>query len=288
MPPVADPKNIYADAGAGMLSPAAQAAKPLVYVPHNSGSVWVIDPATLQVIEKFPAGIEVQHVIPSHDMRTLYATDDLGETVTPIDPTTGKPGPRIPVGDPYNMHSTPGGSAMISVAEGRRALIFLDPHSLTEQGRVPVPDCAGVDHADYTADGRLAVFTCEFAGRVAVVDIAARKLLRVIDMPVRHTHMGPQDIRVAPDGSKFYIADSDQGGLWLLVGAATKVIGNIQTGRGPHGLYLSRDADELYVTNRLDSSVSVLNSRTGAAITKWPTPHGTPDMGGVTADGGQL
>ena len=53
---------------------------------------------------------------------------------------------------------------------------------------------------DFTADGRTAVFTCEFAGRVAVVDMASRKLLRMIDMPVRHTHMGPQDIKLSPDG----------------------------------------------------------------------------------------
>ena len=35
MPPVTDPHNVYAAAGAGMLSPAARAAKPLVYVPHT-------------------------------------------------------------------------------------------------------------------------------------------------------------------------------------------------------------------------------------------------------------
>ena len=120
------------------------------------------------------------------------------------------------------------------------------------------------------------------------MDIASRTLVRMIDMPVRHTHMGPQDIKLSPDGSRFYVADSDQGGLWVLDGAATHVIGAIPTGAGAHGLYLSRDARELYVSNRVAGSISVLDARTGSPITTWGIPHSSPDMGGVTADGSQL
>ena len=289
MPPVTDPSNVYSDAGAGMLSPAAQAARPMVYVPHSgSGDVWEIDPATLTVVDKFPAGTEVQHVVPSYDMQMLYATDDVGNTITPIDPRTGAHGARIPIVDPYNMYFWPDGSAAVSVAEAQRTLVFYNYSTWQEVGRLPVPDCGGVDHADFTADGKIAVFTCEFAGRVAVVDVASRTLLRMIDMPVRHTHMGPQDIKLSPDGQRFYIADSDQGGLWVLDGAATAVIGQIPLAAGTHGIYPSRDGTKLYVSNRIAGSVSVLDARTGAVEATWPIPGGSPDMGGVTADGSQL
>jgi DNA-binding beta-propeller fold protein YncE len=289
MPAVVDPANLYSEAGAGMLSPAAAAARPLVYVPHSgSGEVRVIDPATFQVIDSFPAGVEVQHVVPSYDMQTLYATDDVGNTITPIDPRTGAHGDRIPVIDPYNMYFLPDGSAAVSVAEARKALVFYDPHTWAEQGELGIPDCAGIDHADFTADGRTAVFTCEFAGRVAVVDVASRTLLRIIDMPVRNTHMGPQDIKLSPDGQRFYIADSDQGGLWVLDGAATQVIGQIPLGAGTHGIYPSRDAGVLYVTSRIAGTVTVLDPVTGGVKATWPIPGGSPDMGGVTADGTQL
>jgi DNA-binding beta-propeller fold protein YncE len=289
MPPVVDASNVYSETVAGKLTPAALAARPLVYVPHNgSGEVMVIDPATFQVVDRFPAGVEVQHVVPSYDMTTLYATDDIGYTITPIDPVTGSHGERIPIDDPYNMYFLPDGSAAVVVAEALRTLVFYDPHTWVEQGRLPVPDCGGVDHADFTADGRTAVFTCEFAGRVAVVDVASRTLLRMIDMPTRNTHMGPQDIKLSPDGSRFFIADSDQGGLWVLDGAATQVIGQIPLAAGTHGIYPSRDARLLYVSNRLAGSVSVLDANSGEVQTTWPVPGGSPDMGGVTADGSQL
>ena len=290
MPPVTDPHNVYASAGAGQLAAAVAGDNPLVYVPHSkSGDVWVIDPATYQVVAKYPVGKELQHVVPSWDLRTLYATDDRGDQLLPFDAHTGAAGTKFPVIDPYNLYFTPDGAYGISVAERLRKLVWYDPKTWKVHDETSTPDCAGIDHADFSADGRTAVFTCEFAGRVAVVDVPTHKVLRMIDMPHRNTRMGPQDIKLAPDGSVWYIADSDANGLWVLDGAATKVLRFIPTGHGAHGLYLSRDAKRLYVTNRHEGSISVLDAYTGVPVTVWRIPGGgSPDMGNLTADGSQL
>lgn len=274
-----------------MLAQKVRDDRPLVYVPHNENGdgVWVIDPKTYQVIAKYRHPGEWQHVVPSYDMRTLYAIDDTGNHMIPFDARTGKPGKERHVIDPYNMYNTPDGKYAISVAEARKELVWYDPDTWEVEDTTPTPACSGIDHADFSADGRTAVFSCEFAGRVAVVDVATHKLLRTVDMPKRYTHMGPQDLRLAPDGSKYYIADCDADGVWVLNRKATKVERFIATGNCAHGLYFSRDAKRLFVTNRLEGSVSVLDAYTGGTVTKWHIPGGgTPDMGNLTADGKQL
>ncbi len=290
MPAVTDAHNVYSAAGAGMLTDTVKRDKPLVYVPHSeSGDVWVIDPATYQVVAKYPAGKELQHVVPSYDMRTLYATDDIGDHMLPFDPKTGQVGKEIPVVDPYNMYFTPDGKFAVSVAERMKKLVWYDPHTWQQKDETPTPDCAGIDHADFSPDGRTAVFTCEFAGSVAVVDIPSHKVQRTIDMPRKDMHMGPQDIKLAPDGSAYYVADSDANGVWVLDGAATKVERFIPTGMGAHGLYLDRDGKRLFVTNREEGSISVLDPFTGKQMAMWHLPGGgSPDMGNLTADGTQL
>jgi YVTN family beta-propeller protein len=110
-----------------MLGPAALASKAYAYVPNTkSGDVWVIDQQTFQVVGKFPVGKEVQHVVPSDDMSSLYATDDIGNVIRRIDPTTGQAGETISVADPYNMYFTPDGKYAISVAEALRSLVWYD------------------------------------------------------------------------------------------------------------------------------------------------------------------
>ena len=72
-------------------------ARPYVYVPNStSGTVDVIDQRTFKVVEHFAVGSLPQHVVPAWDLKTLYVTNDLGNTLTPINPNTGKPGTHDP------------------------------------------------------------------------------------------------------------------------------------------------------------------------------------------------
>ncbi len=283
MPPVTDPANIYAAAGPNMLSPAVRGMPYRIYVPDSGGSaVTVINPSTYRVIGSYQAGLNPQHVVPGYDLQTLYATNDQANSLTPISPRTGRPaGPDIPVDDPYNMYFTPDGRYAIVVAEARQHLDFRDPHTFALEHRIVV-NCAGVDHIDFAASGAYLIATCEFSGRLVRVDLHTMKVAGYLNLP----GSAPQDIKLDPTGRTFYVADKNRGGVWLIAAATFRPAGFIPAGPDTHGLYPSRDARYLYVTNRGNGSVTVIDFATRKIAKTWRIPGGgSPDMGGLSPDG---
>jgi YVTN family beta-propeller protein len=286
MPPPIDPRDVYAAGRPGNMSPAVKGFPDRVYVPNSgSNTVDVIDPHTFKIIDHFDVGKQPQHVVPSWDLKTLWVLNDLGDSLTKIDPTTGHKGETVPVIDPYNMYYTPDGKYAIIVAEAKRRLDFRDPQTMKLVESVPV-NCRGVDHMDFSVNGRYLVASCEFSAELIKVDVPTRKVVgrlkllgKTKDAPM------PQDTRIAPDGSVFFVADMMSNGVFIIDGETMKDVGFIPTGKGTHGLYFSRDSKRLYVSNRGEGSVSVVDVATRKVSTKWQIPGGgSPDMGGVSAD----
>lgn len=300
MPPVRDPSNLYS--AVGVLSPAVDGTPSRVYVPNlRSNDVYVIDPQRLAVVDRFKVGSGPQHVVPSWDLHSLWVANNGTRrrygSLTPIDPKTAKPGQSIPVDDPYNLYFTPDGRSAIVVAERQKRLDFRDPHTMALQQSIAAPGCSGINHAEFSIDGRYAIFTCEFRGGGLVkIDLVNHQVLGYLRLSKRGM---PQDIRISPDGSIFYVADMHADGVYLVDGDRFSQTDFIPTGIGTHGLYPSRDGTKLYVSNRGShkihgpphgrGSVSVIDFATRKVEKTWTIPGGgSPDMGNVSADGKQL
>ena len=321
--------NVYSGSAPDKISPALAGDLERIYVPNLRGNdVYVIDPQQMKVVDRFKVGIGPQHIVPAWDLRTLWVTNNAeGRTdgsLTPVDPKSGKPGKAIPVDDPYNMYFTPDGASAIVVAEARKRLDFRDPKTMALQYSIDTPGCPGINHADFAADGSFAIFTCEFSGTLAKIDLAQRKVLAYLKLTMPNTRLKeapgaartapgkvwepgeseictvtkgmPQDIRISPDGKRFFIADMHADGVHIVDGESFKKVGFIQTGLGAHGLYPSRDGRRLYVSNRGshkihgsrlgNGGVVVIDFASEKIVARWPVPGGgSPDMGNVSADG---
>ena len=260
----------------------------LVYVPNSvSDTVDVISQRTMKIVGHFATDALPQHVTPSHDLKTLYVDNDVGNSLTPINPRTGLPGTPIPVEDPYNLYFTPDGRFAIVVAERLQLLDFRTPTTMQLDHSLAVPMCRGVDHMDFSADGRYAFASCEFGGNMIEVDLQTQRVIRTLEL--KNGNASPQDVKLSPDGRLLYVADQLNGGVWEIDRLSFRVRGFLHTGAGAHGLYPSRDASEMYVSNRAAGSISVVSFKTRRVIATWQLPRpASPDMGGVSADGSTL
>ncbi|MCZ4123143.1 YncE family protein [Streptomyces sp. H39-S7] len=284
MPPVLDPKDVYAADRPNALSPVVRSFPSRVYVPNsNDNTVSVIDPKTYKVIRTFPVDEQPQHVVPSWDLKTLWVNNNRGHTLTPINPANGEVGKTVDVHDPYNLYFTPNGKYAVVMASLDRELVFRDAHTMAVKKTVPV-SCYGVNHADFSPDGRYFIVSCEFSGELLKVDTEKMEVVGQQKLPFEGAM--PQDVKMSPDGSAWYVADMMADGMWVLDGDTFSKPRLMPTGKGCHGLYVSRDSKSMYISNRGEGSVSVLDFATGKLVHKWQIPGGgSPDMGGVSADG---
>ena len=326
MLPVIDPLNIYSENGANMMNPVVKDDLPRVYVPNlRSNDVTVINPLTMKVVDRFKVGYSPQHVVPSYDLRTLWVANNAERrkdgSLTPIDPLTGKPGKSIPVDDPYNMYFSPDGKSAIVVAEALHRLDFRDPHTMQLQYSIDTPGCEGINHADFSIDGKYAIFTCEFDGSIAKIDLVNRSVVGYLKLTMPSTRFKavptngpinpadteictskkgmPQDVRSSPNGKRFYVADMEADGVHIIDGDSFTKVGFIATGVAAHGIYPSRDGKQFYVSNRGShrihggkngkGSVTVIDFASEKIVAQWPIPGGgSPDMGNVSANGKEL
>jgi YVTN family beta-propeller protein len=284
MPPILDPNDLYAADRPNALSPVVRHDVPRVYVPnHASNTVSVIDPATLKVIETHNVPVGPEHVVPSWDMRTLWVNSDTSGWLTPIDAATGHFGAPVKVSDPYNLYFTPDGKFAVVMAERDHQIVFRDPHTMAVHKVLPV-HCDGVNHADFSPDGRYFIASCEFSGDLVKVDTVKQEIIG--QQHIQGRHPMPQDVKISPDGKTWYVADMQNSGLWILNGDTFSAPTFLATGAGAHGLYISRDSKWMYISNRGEGSISIFDFASHSLVAKWRIPGGgSPDMGGVSADG---
>ena len=280
--------DVYAATKPGGLSHRVAHEPAYLYVPNSYGApiTTVIDQRTRKVVRVLHTGLLSQHVTPSYDLKTLYVEASDDNQIDAINPHTGRITHRYPVDRPYNLYFTPDGQHAIVMDEEHQQIVFADPHTFKPQKSVSDPSCNGPNHADFSANGRFFIVTCEFSGSLLKVSTVREKVVRRLTLPAPSK---PQDVRLAPDGRSFYVADMGRNLLLRLPWQRLRVAGTTPMPMMPHGIYPSRDGKFLYVSDRMAGEVSVFSLAKNKIVDTWPIPGGgTPDMGGVSADGRTL
>jgi DNA-binding beta-propeller fold protein YncE len=285
--PAPDPGHVYAAAAAGRLQPRVADDPAYLYVPNSYGRpvTTVIDQRTHKIVRVLRTGSLSQHVTPSWDLRTLYVEASAANRLVAIDPRTATVERRVRVRRPYNLYFTPDGASAVVMEEQHDDIVFADPRTFRPRAVLHDRSCRGPNHADFSANGRYFLVTCEFSGSLLKVSTVSRRVLGRLRLPPGSK---PQDVRLAPDGREFYVADMDRDKLLRIGWRRLRVVGHTDLPAMPHGIYPSRDGRFVYVSDRMAGAVSVVSTATHKVVDTWRAPGSHPDMGGLSADGRTL
>jgi DNA-binding beta-propeller fold protein YncE len=287
MPPPL-PGGVYAADGPGMVQPSLQSEPRLLYVPDSeiSGRTIVISQRTHRVVRVLETGALDQHVTPSWDLKTLYVEASASNHLATVDPTTARMTGTVATTRPYNLYLTPNGRQAIVMDEQDNQIAFTNPRTFRREQVVTDPTCRGPNHADFSANGRYLVVTCEFSGDVLKISTLRHTVIGRIRLPMPSM---PQDVRLAPDGRHFFVADMGRDRLLRIGWRHFRVQHSYPTLMMPHGIYFSRDQRQLYLSDRKSGAVQVFDLARGRFTRTWRIPGGgSPDMGGLSIDGRTL
>ena len=280
--PTPAPLNVWAATASNSIPAAVADLPPRVYVPHElGGDVAVIDPISMQIVDRFWVGRTPHHVAPAYDFSQLYVNVMDSNYLTVIDPRTGRPTGTLPAAVPYNLYFTPDGTKAVVAAERFNRLDFHDISTWAVIARIPIPG-SGVDHMDFSADGSYLLVSCEFGGQVVKVGTDPPRVLGVY----RGGRL-PIDVKLNPEGTYFFVADQGRHGVIVVEPESMTEAAFSPTGRGAHGMAIARDTRALYVTNRLAGTLSVIDMAAFGVAQTWNI-GGSPDMVQVSPDGQQI
>jgi YVTN family beta-propeller protein len=131
--------------------------------------------------------------------------------------------------------------------------------------------------------GKTLYITEYTAGRVAVFDVAAGKVMRRIELAA-----APGGLAVSADGATLYVTVGSLAGEVLVITTASgKVAARIPAGHTPMAPVLSRAGKILYVCNRFNNDVSVIDLAAGKEMARISVVR-EPVAAAVSPDGATL
>jgi DNA-binding beta-propeller fold protein YncE len=189
--------------------------------------------------------------------------------------------------DPNNR---PGGPQLILTAKSANKIQFFDAATLAKTGEIDMP--ASTHEMIRSPDGKR-IFATVYGGgifgknkdpdrRIAVIDLAAKKLERTIDVG---DYLAPHSVMM--DGRGTLWSTAELGNAVLAIDPATDKVERIDVGGAPHWIAVSHATGKLFASFKTKEAVAVVDTTTRRMTGKIAIPHGAEGIA-VSPDGATL
>ncbi len=264
-------------------APAPTPAEPKLAIVLNSAeaSVSLIDMSTRKVIKTVPVGKEPHHLMLTPDQKTLLIANAAGNDVQLMNPVNGELTGKIPeIIDPYQIGYSPNHKWFI--ANGNRLdrvdIYAADGANLKLAKTIKLAKTPS--HITYTSDSKIAFITLQDSSELAAIDLATQTLLW--KMPTGNT---PAGLWMTPGDQYLLIGITGEDNVQVIDWKNRKEVKRILTGKGAHNFRPLGDKKQVFVSNRIASTISLINMQTLEKVGDITGLPSGPDDMEITPDG---
>jgi DNA-binding beta-propeller fold protein YncE len=245
--------------GLSSLTGGAARAEDLGFI-INSGdaSISIVDMHTHREIRREPVLREPHHIVLAPDGGSVLVGDTTGEILR-----------RLPVSDPYQLLFSPDGRVLTVTGLARDQVDIYEAASMRLLHRVPAP--AMPSHIAYAPDSSVAYVTLQETNRLMAIAVRTGEVLW-------NEKVGDTPAGVLWHDGKLLVGDMGADDVAVVDPTDGSVIRRIHTGRGAHNLFLSPDRRIIYVSNRVDSTLTALDAGSLAIERQYKVPGGPDDI----------
>ncbi|WP_297353879.1 beta-propeller fold lactonase family protein [Paraburkholderia sp.] len=241
----------------GLFSPAAHANNVIVL---NSGeaTLSLIDETTHQVVGTVPTGKEPHHLMATPDNSSLIVANSVSNNLMLVDPKTGKVQRWVEnIEDPYQIGFSPDKKWVVTTGLrlDRLDIYHYDGHDMTLAKRLPL--AVMPSHMAFSNDSKTVFVTLQVSGELAAVDLATQQVkwkMKVGKVPA--------GLWMTPGDKYLLIGMTGADYVAVLDWRNQKIVKTIQTGNGAHNFRSLADGKHVAVSNRVASTISIIDEDT--------------------------
>lgn len=244
-------------------SSAALAAPSNDVIVLNSGeaTLSVIDQATQQVVgSQIPTGKEPHHLMLTPGGRSLIVANSVSNDLMFVDPRTGKLQKHLEgIEDPYQLGFSPDGKWFVTTGLrlDRLDIYSYDPKTDTPTLVKRLPLATMPSHMAFLNDNKTVFVTLQVSGEVAAVDLATQTVMW--KMKVGDT---PAGLWLTPGEKYLLVGMTGEDDVAVVDWRTQKIVKRIHTGKGAHNFRSLDDGVHVAVSNRVASTISILDENT--------------------------
>jgi YVTN family beta-propeller protein len=254
----------------GGLVPGFADARSLAFVINSAeASVSLIDMDTKQEVKRIPVLREPHHMALTPDGKSLLIGDTAGNALFFLDPANGDLQRRMTISDPYQLQYSPDSKWMVVAGLARNQIDIYDAATLSLAHRIPASSMPS--HINFSPDSSVAYVSLQGTDALMAIDVHTGSVLW-------NAKIGKSPAGVLWLDGKILVGIMGADYVAVINPANGAVERKIVTGKGAHNLFISPDTRTLYVCNRVDGSISVLDPKTLAVRSRIVMSGGPDDM----------